>query len=70
MNKSPLGKDGDFITAPEISQLFGETIAVWIMHTWEKLGKPSKFSLVELGPGKGTLIHDIIRVTKNTAVFF
>lgn len=39
------------------------------MHTWEKLGKPSKFSLVELGPGKGTLIHDIIRVTKNTAAF-
>lgn len=69
MNKLPLGKDGDFITAPEISQLFGETIAVWVMHTWEKLGKPSKFSLVELGPGKGTLIHDIIRVTKNTAVF-
>ncbi|MDG7055543.1 MAG: SAM-dependent methyltransferase [Wolbachia endosymbiont of Menacanthus eurysternus] len=64
MSKLPLGKDGDFITAPEISQLFGEIIAVWVMHTWEKLGKPSKFSLVELGPGKGTLIHDIIRVTR------
>ncbi|MDG7056841.1 MAG: SAM-dependent methyltransferase [Wolbachia endosymbiont of Penenirmus auritus] len=64
MSKLPLGKDGDFITAPEISQLFGEIIAVWVMHTWEKLGRPSKFSLVELGPGKGTLIHDIIRVTR------
>ncbi|OAB82434.1 SAM-dependent methyltransferase [Wolbachia endosymbiont of Laodelphax striatellus] len=70
MSKLPLGKDGDFITAPEISQLFGETIAVWIMHTWEKLGKPSKFSLVELGPGKGTLIHDVIRVTKKYSCFF
>ncbi|WP_343289185.1 class I SAM-dependent methyltransferase [Wolbachia endosymbiont of Encarsia formosa] len=70
MNKLPLGKDGDFITAPEISQLFGETIAVWIMNIWEKLGKPSKFSLVELGPGKGTLIHDVIRVTKKYSCFF
>ncbi|MDR2609308.1 MAG: SAM-dependent methyltransferase [Rickettsiales bacterium] len=70
MSKLPLGKDGDFITAPEISQLFGEIIAVWVMHTWEKLGKPSKFSLVELGPGKGTLIHDIIRVTKKHNDFF
>jgi WPE domain-containing protein len=70
MSKLPLGKDGDFITAPEISQLFGEVIAVWIMHTWEKLGKPSKFSLVELGPGKGTLVHDIIRVTKKYSSFF
>ncbi|KLT22455.1 Putative S-adenosyl-L-methionine-dependent methyltransferase [Wolbachia endosymbiont of Armadillidium vulgare str. wVulC] len=70
MNKLPLGKDGDFITASEISQLFGEIIAVWTMHTWEKLGKPSKFSLVELGPGKGTLIHDVIRVTKKYSCFF
>ncbi|MGL9717615.1 MAG: class I SAM-dependent methyltransferase [Wolbachia sp.] len=70
MSKLPLGKDGDFITAPEISQLFGEIIAVWVMHTWEKLGKPSKFSLVELGPGKGTLIHDIIRVTRKYNDFF
>ncbi|MDG7052759.1 MAG: SAM-dependent methyltransferase [Wolbachia endosymbiont of Alcedoecus sp.] len=70
MSKLPLGKDGDFITAPEISQLFGEIIAVWVMHTWEKLGKPSKFSLVELGPGKGTLIHDIIRVTGKYNDFF
>ncbi len=70
MSKLPLGKDGDFITAPEISQLFGEIVAVWVMHTWEKLGKPSKFSLVELGPGKGTLIHDIIRVTRKYNDFF
>jgi len=70
MSKIPLGKNGDFITSPEISQLFGEVIAVWIMYKWEKLGKPSKFSLVELGPGKGTLIHDVIRVTKKYKGFF
>ncbi|APR99122.1 class I SAM-dependent methyltransferase [Wolbachia endosymbiont of Folsomia candida] len=70
MSKTPLGKDGDFVTAPEISQLFGEAIAVWIMHTWEKLGTPSKFSLVELGPGKGTLIHDVVRITKKYKDFF
>ncbi|QIT36543.1 class I SAM-dependent methyltransferase [Wolbachia endosymbiont of Brugia pahangi] len=70
MNKLPLGNGGDFITAPEISQLFGEIIAVWVMHTWKKLGKPPKFSLVELGPGRGTLIHDIIRVTKKYGSFF
>ncbi|MDN5247979.1 MAG: SAM-dependent methyltransferase [Wolbachia endosymbiont of Tyrophagus putrescentiae] len=70
MCKVPLGKDGDFVTAPEISQLFGEIIAVWIMYVWEKLDKPEKFSLVELGPGKGTLISDIIRVTKKHSFFF
>ncbi|QKX02111.1 class I SAM-dependent methyltransferase [Wolbachia endosymbiont of Dirofilaria (Dirofilaria) immitis] len=70
MSRSPLGKNGDFITAPEISQLFGEIIAVWVMYTWEKLGKPLKFSLVELGPGKGTLIYDIVRVTKKHSSFF
>lgn len=70
MNKVSIGKDGDFITAPEISQLFGEVIAVWIMNTWEKLGKPPRFSLVELGPGKGTLIHGIIRVTRKYSSFF
>lgn len=70
MNRSPLGKNSDFITAPEISQLFGEIIAVWVMYTWEKLGEPPEFSLVELGPGKGTLIHDIARVTKKYSNFF
>ncbi len=60
----------DFITAPEISQLFGEIIAVWIMYTYEKLGKPQEFSLVEFGPGKGTLIKDVIRVTQKYNSFF
>jgi NADH dehydrogenase [ubiquinone] 1 alpha subcomplex assembly factor 7 len=60
----------DFITAPEISQLFGEIVAVWIMYTYEKLGKPTKFSLVEFGPGRGTLMKDVIRVTQKYDDFF
>ncbi|UWI83013.1 class I SAM-dependent methyltransferase [Wolbachia endosymbiont of Howardula sp.] len=70
MNKLSIGKSGDFITSPDISQLFGEIIAVWIVLTWEKLGKPSQFSLVELGPGNGTLIYDIVRVTTKYIRFF
>lgn len=70
MNKVPFGKNGDFVTAPEISQLFGEIIAIWVMHVWEKLNRPEKFSLVELGPGKGSLVHDITRVTKKYDNFY
>ena len=56
-----IGSRGDFITAPEISQLFGESILVWLMTQYQTLGKPSKIQLIEIGPGKGTLICDIIR---------
>ena len=64
MTRVPFGRQGDFITAPEISQLFGEILALWILLNWEKIGFPSKFIIVELGPGRGTLINDIIRVLK------
>ena len=57
-----IGKEGDFITSPEISQLFGETIAAWIVNQWYALGKPNDFILFELGPGNGILMRDIIRV--------
>ncbi|MDD9908135.1 MAG: class I SAM-dependent methyltransferase [Ahrensia sp.] len=53
---------GDFITAPEVSQMFGEMIGVWCMEVWQVLGKPHPFSLVELGPGRGTLMRDLLRV--------
>jgi SAM-dependent MidA family methyltransferase len=59
-----IGREGDFITAPEISPLFGELIAAWLMMAWETLGRPPFFRLVELGPGKGTLMQDILRTSR------
>lgn len=61
-NQTAIGAKGDFITAPEISQMFGEMIGIWAVETWEMLGKPSRFNLVELGPGKGTLMQDLLRI--------
>lgn len=58
-----IGSDSDFITSPEISQLFGEMIAIWAITQWEKIGKPDKFILLELGPGTGSLMHDFLRVS-------
>ena len=64
MKKNPFGKEGDFITAPEMSQLFGEMIGMWCMSHWMSLGKPKTIDLLELGPGKGTLMKDILSVAK------
>jgi len=61
--KNPIGAAGDFTTAPEISQLFGEMIGIWVLQTWQLLGAPAAFALAELGPGRGTLMADILRVT-------
>ncbi len=57
----PFGAEGDFVTAPEVSQLFGELIGVWCMAAWEAMGAPEHFTLVELGPGRGTLMTDLLR---------
>jgi SAM-dependent MidA family methyltransferase len=57
-----LGADGDFITAPMISQMFGEMIGVWIAQTWHAMGAPANFRLIEIGGGDGTLMSDILRV--------
>jgi len=58
----PLGLSGDFTTAPEISQLFGELIGAWLVEAWHRLGAPNPFALVELGPGRGTLMADVLRI--------
>ncbi|MFZ1989263.1 MAG: SAM-dependent methyltransferase [Alphaproteobacteria bacterium] len=59
-----IGAEGDFITAPEISQLFGEMVGVWVLRSWIDLGMPHAWQLIELGPGRGTLMADIIRALK------
>lgn len=63
-SRDPLGVDGDFITAPEISQMFGELLGMWIADYWIKMGEPSRFTLLECGPGRGTLMADILRTFK------
>jgi NADH dehydrogenase [ubiquinone] 1 alpha subcomplex assembly factor 7 len=61
MKQEPFGAEGDFITAPEISQMFGELIGLWCVDVWDRLGRPAPFNLVEIGPGRGTLIVDALR---------
>lgn len=61
MNRDVFGTEGDFITSPEVSQMFGEMVGVWAMCLWEQMGQPSKANLVELGPGRGTLMADLLR---------
>jgi NADH dehydrogenase [ubiquinone] 1 alpha subcomplex assembly factor 7 len=62
--KDPLGSAGDFITAPEISQMFGELIGLWLADIWTRAGQPGPIHYVELGPGRGTLAADALRVAK------
>lgn len=69
MKADPLGLSGDFTTAPEVSQLFGELIGAWLVVVWQQLGCPNPCSLVELGPGRGTLMADILRIAKLDAQF-
>ena len=65
--REPFGQHGDFITAPEISQLFGEMIGVFMVHAWQRQGTPDAVRLVEIGPGRGTMMADMLRVIKRIA---
>jgi len=69
MGRDPFGRGGDFITAPEISQMFGELIGLWCGIEWMMLGQPEQVHLVELGPGRGTLMADVMRVAKGVTGF-
>jgi len=63
------GAQGDFTTAPEISQTFGEMVGLWCAVTWQQMGQPHPFRLIECGPGRGTLMADLLRAAKNVPGF-
>ena len=62
--RDPFGAAGDFTTAPEISQMFGELIGLWAAEVWRLMGSPRPLALIELGPGRGTLLSDLVRATR------
>ena len=61
MTRDPFGRNGDFTTAPEISQMFGELIGAWLVLSWRALGRPEQPVFAEIGPGRGTLAKDVAR---------
>ena len=65
----PIGRDGDFITAPEISQIFGELIGLWCADLWRRMGAPDPVTIVELGPGRGVLLADFLRAAATVPEF-
>ena len=65
MKKNPFGKEGDFITAPNITRLFSEIIAIWVVTFWKSIGSPKKFNLLEFGAGNGEMMKVIIETLKN-----
>jgi SAM-dependent MidA family methyltransferase len=67
--QEPFGEAGDFITAPEVSQMFGELIGVWCAQTWTQMGSPDRVCLTEAGPGRGTLMKDLLRAAAKAPGF-
>jgi NADH dehydrogenase [ubiquinone] 1 alpha subcomplex assembly factor 7 len=64
ISRDPLGREGDFTTAPEVSQMFGELLGLWAASVWKSMGSPATFHLVEIGPGHGTMMADALRALR------
>lgn len=69
MTRDPFGRRGDFITSPEISQMFGELLGLWSAVVWQQMGQPDQIHLIELGPGRGTLMSDALRAAGGVPAF-
>jgi SAM-dependent MidA family methyltransferase len=69
MTRDPLGRAGDFVTSPEISQVFGELIGLWAASVWHLMGQPENIRLVELGPGRGSMMADALRAAEVVPAF-
>lgn len=70
LKRDPLGRDGDFITAPEVSQMFGELIGLWAASVWGAMGSPEDIKFIELGPGRGTMMADALRAIRILPAFY
>src|SRR5690606_38479626 len=68
-SRQPIGADGDFITAPEVSQIFGELLGLWAVAVWQSMGAPKPIVVAELGPGRGTLMADAMRAWRSVPDF-
>src|SRR6476620_8306626 len=68
-SRQPIGAEGDFVTAPEISQIFGELLGLWAVAVWQAMGEPSPIVVAELGPGRGTLMADAMRAWRSVPKF-
>jgi NADH dehydrogenase [ubiquinone] 1 alpha subcomplex assembly factor 7 len=64
VSRDPLGREGDFTTAPEVSQMFGELLGLWAASVWKAIGSPPVLRLIELGPGRGTMMADVLRALR------
>ena len=64
VSRDPLGREGDFTTAPEVSQMFGELLGLWAASVWKAIGSPPVLRLIELGPGRGTMMADALRALR------
>ena len=69
LKRDPLGRDGDFITAPEISQMFGELVGLWAASVWNAMRMPQEVKFIELGPGRGTMMADALRAVRILPAF-